>query len=144
MYTQPYGPSFILEGMDELLKNLELTERDINAGVNKSLTLGGEVLEEFIEANTPVGEGDKWHGHARDNVTKSNVRTQGGTAYKHILVGYNQNVYWYMWFLEEGTYSKGNPKGISPRNMVKKAFNQAQYQTQDVMAMQLEETIRGL
>lgn len=144
MFTQPYGPSFNLEGMDELLKNLELAERDINAGVNKSLTLGGEVMEEFISANTPVGKGDKYHGHARDNVTKSGVRTQGGTSYKHLLVGYNQNVYWYMWFLEEGTYSKGNPKGISPRNMVKKAFTQSQHQVQDVIAMQLEETIRRL
>lgn len=144
MYSQNYGPSFQLEGLNEALKGLELAERGINTGVNKSLTMGGDVMKEFIEANTPVGSGDKAHGHARDNVTRSNVRTDGGTSYKHILVGYNQNVYWYMWFLEEGTYSKGNPKGISPRHMVKKAFNQSQYQVPDVMAMQLEEVIRGL
>ena len=27
-----------------------------------------------------------------------------------------------MWFLEKGTYSKGNPKGIAPRHHTERAF----------------------
>ena len=82
------------EGIDETLVNLELTEQGVNAGVNKALSLGGDVMKEYVEAYTPVGAGDKPSGHARDNVAKSGVRTDGGTSYKHVLVGYNQNVYW--------------------------------------------------
>lgn len=132
------------EGIEETLTNLELTEQGVTAGVNLALRMGGDVMKEHVEAETPVGAGDKSHGHARDNVARSGVRTDGGTSYKHVLVGYNQNAYWYMWFLEKGTYSKGNPRGISPRNMVDSAFKKSQNQTQEVIANQLEEVVRGL
>ena len=131
-------------GIDTLLANLELTEQGVTKGVNNALRMGAEVTAEYIEANTPVGAGDKRTGHARDNVTISGVRTEGGTAYKHILAGYNQNVYWYMWFLEKGTYSKGNPKGIAPTNHTEKAFKASHAQVESVIANQLEEVVRGL
>lgn len=136
--------TFDFKGIDELLANFELTEQGVNAGVNNALRMGAEVTAEYVEANTPVGAGDKRSGHARDNVAISGVRTQGGTAYKHILTGYNQNVYWYMWFLEKGTYSKGNPKGIAPTNHTEKAFKASNEAVQGVIANQLEEVIRGL
>lgn len=136
--------TFDFKGIDELLANFELTEQGVNAGVNNALRMGAEVTAEYVEANTPVGAGDKRSGHARNNVTTSGVRTQGGTAYKHILAGYNQNVYWYMWFLEKGTYSKGNPKGIAPTNHTENAFKKSNVAVQGVIANQLEEVLRGL
>lgn len=129
--------------MNELLYKLDVAEKHINTGVNKSLREGGKVLQKAISANTPVGDGK--HGkHAKDDVQVSSVRTESGTAYKHLFVGYGPSSYWYMWFLEEGTYSKGNPIGISPRKHTVKAFNSAQSQTQSVMASELAEVVRGV
>lgn len=136
------GISFELEGMTEVLENLELANQTTNRGANQVLRKGGEVQQESIEAHTPVGLGDKPGGHAKDNVAVSNVRTAKDTAYKHILVGYNSNAYWYMWFLEKGTYSKGNPKGISPRNQTERAFNASQPMVQAVMYTEMMELMK--
>lgn len=137
------GLSWDLEGLGETIGKLDTAERQINSGVNGVLREGGKVLQKSIQKHTPVG--DKRHGqHAKDDVQISSVRTQSQTSYKHILVGYGPKSYWYMWFLEEGTYSKGNPKGISPRKHTYKAFNSVQSQVQSVMAMELGEVVKGV
>lgn len=137
------GMSWDLEGVSEVLGKLDTSVRQVNTGVNNVLREGGTVLQKSIQKNTPTG--DAQHGkHAKDDVQISSVRTQAQTSYKHILVGYGPATYWYMWFLEEGTYSKGNPKGIAPRKHVYKAFNSAQNQVQDVMARELSEVVRGV
>lgn len=136
------GLSWSLDGLGEVIGSLDTAERQINTGVNGVLKEGGKVLQKSIEKHTPVGSG-KNGKHAKDDVQISSVRTQSQTSYKHLLVGYGPSSYWYMWFLEEGTYTKGNPKGISPRKHTLKAFNSVQSQVQSVMAMELGEVVRG-
>lgn len=137
------GMQWNLEGLGEVIGQLDTAERQINTGVNGVLREGGKVLQKAIEKNTP--KGDAQHGkHAKDDVQISSVRTQAQTSYKHLLVGYGPSSYWYMWFLEEGTYSKGNPKGIAPRKHTYQAFNSVQSQVQGVMARELAEVVRGV
>ena len=137
------GMSWELEGLGETIGKLDTAERQINTGVNKVLREGGRVMQKSIEKHTPVG--DAQHGkHAKDDVQISSVRTQAQTSYKHLLVGYGPETYWYMWFVDDGTYSKGNPKGIRPRKHTTQAFNSVQSQVQSVMAMELSEVVKGV
>ena len=133
------GVSFDLEGLEETIANLDFSVRKVNDGSNEVLKEAGEVVRNVIEINTPVKSGE-----AADNVTKSNVRTSGGYGGKSILVGYSSAVAWRMWFLEEGTYSKGNPKGIRPRKIVANSLTQSGDQATQVIASGIRDLIASI
>ena len=133
------GVSFDLEGLEETIANLDFSVRKVNDGSNEVLKEAGEVVRNVIEINTPVLTGE-----AADNVTKSNVRTSGGYGGKSILVGYSSAVAWRMWFLEEGTYSKGNPKGIRPMKIVANSLTQSGDQATQVIASGIRDLIASI
>ena len=133
------GVSFDLEGLEETIANLDFSVRKVNDGSNEVLKEAGEVVRNVIEINTPVKTGE-----AADNVTKSGIRTSGGYGGKSILVGYSSAVAWRMWFLEEGTYSKGNPKGIRPRKIVARSLTQSGDQATQVIASGIRELIASI
>lgn len=133
------GVSFDLEGLEETIANLDFSVRKVNDGSNEVLKEAGEVVRNVIEINTPVRTGE-----AADNVTKSGIRTSGGYGGKSILVGYSSAVAWRMWFLEEGTYSKGNPKGIRPRKIVARSLTQSGDQATQVIASGIRELIASI
>lgn|SRR5699024_892482 len=133
------GVSFDLEGLEETIANLDFSVRKVNDGSNEVLKEAGEVVRNVIEINTPVLTGE-----AASNVTKSGIRTSGGYGGKSILVGYSSAVAWRMWFLEEGTYSKGNPKGIRPRKIVARSLTQSGDQATQVIASGIRELIASI
>lgn len=133
------GVSFELEGLEETIANLDFSIRKVNDGSNEVLKEAGEVVRNVIEINTPVLTGE-----AASNVTKSNIRTSGGYGGKSILVGYSSAVAWRMWFLEEGTYSKGNPKGIRPMKIVANSLTQSGDQATQVIASGIRELIASI
>lgn len=133
------GVSFDLEGLEETIANLDFSVRKVNDGSNEVLKEAGEVVRNVIEINTPVKTGE-----AADNVTKSGIRTSGGYGGKSILVGYSSAVAWRMWFLEEGTYSKGNPKGIRPRKIVARSLTQSGDQATQVIASGIRDLIASI
>lgn len=108
-----------VSGFGDLFKNLDLTSRKINTAANNALREGAKVVETAIIANTPVSNEVK-AVHAKDNVIINNVKTDGGN--KSIDIGYGNTTFWYMWFLEKGTYDKGVTKGIKPQNNVQRAW----------------------
>lgn len=133
------GVSFELEGLEETIANLDFSVRKVNDGSNEVLKDAGEVVRNVIEINTPVLTGE-----AASNVVKSNIRTSGGYGGKSILVGYSSAVAWRMWFLEEGTYSKGNPKGIRPMKIVSRSLTQSGDQATQVIANGIRELIASI
>ena len=116
-----------ISGMGELFKSLDLTQRKINDAANGALREGGGVVQDAIIANTPVRTGT-----ARGDVHVGNVSSADFN--KQIKIGYGSEAYWYMWFLEKGTYSKGNPKGIAPQNNVQRAWQGSYTEAFDTMA----------
>lgn len=133
------GFKFELDGLEETIANMDLSTRKVNDGSNEALSQGGEVLRNTIEHNTPVAT-----GLAKSRVVKSSVRTATASAYKSILVGYGADVAWRMWFLEEGTYSKGAPKGIAPRKIVAGSIEQSGSASAAVIASYMSDVIGSL
>lgn len=86
---------------------------------NEALREGANVVKSAISTHTPVGSGNRG-GHARDSVEINGLKSGGGD--KTISIGYDSGHFWYMWFVEMGTYSKGNPKGIAPRKHFQRAW----------------------
>ena len=113
------GVGFDVSGMDELFAKLDETKQVVNRGVNKVLKESAKPLKEAIERNTPIG----YTGVAKQSVIIGSVKNDGFT--KNVDVGYAPNVAWRMWFLEKGTYSKGDPKGIEPQHNVERAMHSA-------------------
>lgn len=127
---------YSLNGLEETLNNLDLSQRRVNQEANNGLIEGAEIFTTVLRANTPLG--DAQHGkHARDDVHRSGVITAGGTGYKRIRMGYGTSTGWYMYFVNDGTYSKGNPKGIVPRKQVEKTMDA----TSDVIQRALQQAI---
>ena len=106
---------FHIKGIDKLVNKMDYTVKSVNDGANEALREGAEVMQKAIMRHTPVDT-----GKAQANVDVSNVKTLN-QSYKSIEVGYNSEVAYYMLFVNDGTYSKGNPKGIKPRQHVQKA-----------------------
>lgn len=128
---------FDIKGIHEAIAKMDFTTRKVNDSANGALREGGEVYRNEIERNTPVLTGE-----ARDNVIKGNVSSQG--TYKSIRIGYAPSVSWRMWFLEEGTYSKGNPKGISPRRIVEISKKSKDYAVEDIIADFIAQVINSI
>lgn len=135
--------AFKIKGIAETINNLDLTERKVSSGANNILREGGTVIKRVIEVKTPYGPG-KNGGHAKDHVKLGGVGTSAGIGAKSIKIGYDSNVAWRMYFLEKGTYSKGNPKGIKPRNIVANSLEVAEPMVNEVMAQALSELLGGL
>ncbi|MBP1040368.1 HK97 gp10 family phage protein [Vagococcus sp. BWB3-3] len=108
--------------IDELMKNLDLTEQKMNRGVNKVLKESAKPLKQEIESRT--NRSDAVHkfndGHAADDVVITNVKG-GMSDEKHLQVGY-QKTAWRMFFVEFGTFSMGNSKGIAPQHIVQRSI----------------------
>lgn len=132
------GVHFNLKGVQETIDQLDLIDRRTNEKANEALKLGGNITAGIIRANTPVLSGE-----AKSNVEVGNVSTNSNFGHKSIKVGYNSNVAWRMWFLEEGTYSKGNPKGIAPRKMVAKSLEKSKIPVEQVMGATISEAFGG-
>lgn len=107
--------SFNIKGIEQVTQKLDYGVRKVNRGSNKALKEGAEVMAESIRRHTPVRT-----GKAQGSVMVGNVSTKGGTD-KSVKVGYPWETAYYMWFVNSGTYSKGNPKGIAPRHHVEDA-----------------------
>ena len=130
--------SFSVEGVQELFQKLDILDTKANTGMNLALREGGEAGKSIFQNATP-----RKTGNARDNVSISNVSTDGASSYKSIKIGYGSESYWYMWFVHEGTYSKGNPKGISPRKHIEDVLPEIMSTTQGVIANSMRDSLGG-
>lgn len=106
--------SLDVEGMEELLQQLEELGAAVGRAENAALRAGGTVLQEEVIRRAPRSPSPRqpsgrqtWRTgqHAADNIEMSNVRTdQDGV--KHVLVGTGKgdnSPYFYLKFLEWGT-----------------------------------------
>ncbi len=118
------GIDFDIQGIDKLLTELERKDEILNSGMNKVLKESAEPLKERIESNVNLGPG-KHDGHAKHDVVIGSIKHDGFE--KQVPVGFTKDSYWYMWFLEKGTYTKGNPKGIKPQHNVERAMISSKY-----------------
>jgi len=125
------------EGLNETIANIENLTRKVNTVENQALNDGAAVFAHSLSLHTPISE-EGFKTHAAYNVNTSRVSTDGKFDAKSIKIGYGSDTYWYMWFVNEGTYSKGNPKGIKPRHHVEKAFEYGKDKAQSVMKQTLE------
>lgn len=135
---------FNLRGVEQTVQNLDFSVRKVNDGANNALREGGTVVKSAIEAGTPVGSKSRHGVHARDNVQISNVHTESSSSYKRIRIGYGASSSWYMYFVNEGTYSKGNPKGIRPRKIVQKALDASGDSAQEVIRSAIADLIASI
>lgn len=107
--------------IDEVMRNLDLTQQKLNRGVNKVLKESAEPIREEIEINTPISSGKTQRygeGHAIENVEITNVKG-GMSDEKYVETGYNKKVSWRMYFVEFGTiYQK--PQNIVQRSITAK------------------------
>ena len=116
--------SLDIQGIDTVIKKLTDVSVTVDRGINTVLRDSSEVYVDALRHNTPLGrkplEKKKYPVRAREHVVRSNVIRNDGE--RIVKVGYSSKVAWYMWFLEKGTYSKGNTKGIVPRHQTERAF----------------------
>ena len=116
--------SLDIQGIDTVIKKLTDVSTTVDRGINTVLRDSSEVYVDALRHNTPLGrkplDKKKYPVRAREHVVRSNVIRNDGE--RIVRVGYTSKVAWYMWFLEKGTYSKGNPKGIAPRHQTERAF----------------------
>ena len=115
------GYAFDLKGLEQTIANLDTTVRKVGDGANHVLREGAEIYKSALVNNTPLGPGIRY-GHARDHVKVGYVRTDK-TMHKSVKAGYDSNVAWRMYFVNDGTYSKGNPTGIRPRRIVERTIS---------------------
>lgn len=129
-----------IDGIDELVQKLEGISATVDRNTNRILRESTEPLKEEIRRNTPLnapGPKRPEKGHAKDHVVNSNVKRRDGE--KYVEVGYESDWAWYMWFLEKGTYSLGDPDGIKPRHHVERSLENAK---DKVGQMQLDGLVR--
>lgn len=131
---------FNVNGIDELLAELERKEDNLNRGVNKVLKKSAVPLKEQIEFNVNLGP-LKHDVHAKYDVIIGGVKNDGFE--KQVPVGFSEDSYWYMWFLEKGTYSKGDPKGIKPQHNVERAMVITKRLIAEIQKEGLEKLIGG-
>lgn len=116
--------SLDIQGIDTVIKKLTDVSVTVDRGINTVLRDSSEIYVDALRHNTPLGrkllEKKKYPVRAREHVVRSNVIRNDGE--RIVKVGYSSKVAWYMWFLEKGTYSKGNTKGIVPRHQTERAF----------------------
>lgn len=116
--------SLDIQGIDTVIKKLTDVSTTVDRGINTVLRDSSEVYVDALRHNTPLGrkplDKKKYPVRAREHVVRSNVIRNDGE--RIVRVGYTSKVAWYMWFLEKGTYSKGNPEGIVPRHQTERAF----------------------
>lgn len=127
--------SWTIEGVQELFENLDIYNRKQNDAMNGALREGGELMKAKYRSVTPVQPGTP--GRAKNDVHTTNVTTDSASGYKSIKVGYGFT-YYYMWFLDQGTYSKGNPKGIAPREHITGNYQAWFGEAQKVMAKAMQ------
>ena len=99
--------------VDEIMRNLDLTQNKLNTGINKVLKESAEPLKDQIESTTNRSDGSTHRygeGHAADKVIISSVKG-GRSDEKSVDVGYEKAVAWRMYFVEFGTV-KQKPQGI--------------------------------
>lgn len=135
---------FNLKGVEQTVQNLDFSIRRVNDGANSALREGGTVVKSAIEAGTPEGENSRHEIHAKDNVIMTNVLTETTSSYKRIRIGYGETSSWYMYFVNEGTYAKGPPKGIRPRKIVQKALDVSGEPAQEIIRSALADIIASL
>lgn len=130
-----------IDGVDVLMVKLdELSDRQ-RRQANAGLKNGGEILKETISKNTPVSDLPKHLTHAKDSVIRSAIKQEG--EYRNVKVGYDGAHAWYMWYLEKGTYSKGNPKGIKPRHMVEHSIEESKGAVSEALIEAMQKIMGG-
>ncbi|NTW04536.1 MAG: hypothetical protein HGA27_00275 [Peptococcaceae bacterium] len=91
-----------LEGLDQLLQNLQQVGKKVSATENKALRAGADIVKESASKKAPRSKLNR--SHLADNIAISNVKTQDGI--KHIEVGPQKgdnSPFFYGKFLEFGT-----------------------------------------
>ncbi|MBP1044847.1 HK97 gp10 family phage protein [Enterococcus sp. BWM-S5] len=107
--------------IDEVMRNLDLTEQRVNKGLNNVLKESAEPLKSEMQQNTNVSNGSSHRygeGHARDNVEITAIKG-GATDEKYVEVGFNKKVAWRMYFVEFGTVYQ-RPQNIVQRSITAK------------------------
>lgn len=125
-----------ITGINETIDKLQNISKTVDRNVNRIIRESAEPYMEALEKVTPYDTSEKRRHpqHAKEHIVKSNV-TRNSDGDKVVKVGYDHDTGWYMWFLEKGTYSKGNPKGIAPRHFVEKTMESTK---EEVAKVQME------
>lgn len=103
---------YTITGVQEFFENLDIYNLKLNRSANEALREGGEVMKANYQAATPVDT-----GKAQGDVVVGRISTDSASSHKSIKVGYAET-YYYMWFVDQGTYDKGMYKGIYPRRHI--------------------------
>lgn len=118
-----------VQGMEELLANLQQLGTKAAKVENKALKEGGKIVAEAMRQNVNVsGKNQK---HIRDDIQVSNVKGKDGA--KHVEVGPGKETNWRAKFLEFGT-SK-----MSARPFMEPASAEAQ----DKVISKMTEVVKG-
>ena len=118
---------FDIEGIDELISQLDDLQTRVVRETNKVLKESGEPLKSAIEERVNVSGEDGVH--AKDDVHITNIRSENQGMTKYIEVGYGKETGWRMYFVEFGTYSRfmdgGGNKGIRPQHIIERATEES-------------------
>jgi HK97 gp10 family phage protein len=118
-----------LEGMDELLRQIDKLGSKAEQTKNKALEEAGDFLKERIKANVPVRT-----GNLQKNIVRSEVKDG------KVEVGASPDGF-YGYFLEFGFFNKRVKRRIPPRPFVGPAFEANKKAIRDKMATVIK---RGL
>lgn len=107
-----------IEGLRELLSNLDKKESDILKATRKGNTAGAEIIASELRANVPKSGygGAKVQARLVSAVTKSNNKVDKGTFEPYVNVGFNRSANFRAHFQEFGTISQA-PQGYMSKTV---------------------------
>ena len=122
-----------IKGVDELIAKLQNISVTVDRNVNRIIRESSEPYMEALEKITPydISDNRRHPQHAKEHIVRTNV-IRNADGERIVKVGYDSDVGWYMWFLEKGTYEKGNTKGIAPRHYVEKTIENTKSEVAEV------------
>ena len=104
-----------MNGMDELLAQLQRTAQNVTEVKKKALMAGAEIIRDEIEARAPVDTGE---------LKTSIVISQVQSSEKYIDVGPSEDAYWAKW-QEFGSTKQAAKPFIEPAFLTKRREAQA-------------------
>lgn len=124
-----------ITGIDKLVSKLEKLDENVNRQSNKVLKSSTEPFIKNLRKKIRLGKG-RMGVHAKDDIHIGRVNNDGFN--RTVNVGFSKKTYWYMWFLEKGTFGG---ERIYPRHNVENAMNETKKEVATIQKQGLQDVI---
>lgn len=123
-----------INGMDEILANLEQLNINVRKVKRNALTKGAEIVDRELVKATPIEYGTSVH--MKDNVVYSNMRKDKATGGDYVFVAYSKAVKHRVHVVEFGTIKQ------PPQNFIQGVLDKTRDDVQRAITNELKGALR--